>query len=349
MCFIESWKDVRDMAELVVRFILERVAEDCKKELALFPTTLPAMIEKTPTISLREAQQKIFEKKKRDVRGEKDLNPEDERELCEIIKEETGSDFVFVYGYPTKKKPFYVYPSPEDPEYNEGMDLLCRGVEWLSGGRRINDYEQLMDHVSKWNMDPEKISMFLEAFKYGVPPEGGFAFGAERITMQLLALSNIREAAMFPRDMERIDERLSRQNKSMSGDDVYDKIIGLLKANNFDFDAYEHAAVKTSEEGGENPQYPYARRSKGARDVCRRKTGYGCGPGDKKADTKKLKELYDIRDLRMATPDEVQKVTGVAIGAVPPFGHIFNTRSIWKKAFRKIRKSFLTPDFIRNP
>ena len=66
-----------------------------------------------------------------------------------------------------------------------------------------------MEHVEIWKMDPNKVKMFLEAFKYGVPPEGGFAFGAERITMQLLGLKNIREASMFPRDMNRIDERLN--------------------------------------------------------------------------------------------------------------------------------------------
>ena len=209
MSFIDSWTDVRDMADQTVRYIFAELAKKCKNELAMFNATLPAMAEKTPTLSLREAQQKIFERTKRDIRNEKDLNPEDEREICAIMKEETGSDLVFIYGYPTKKKPFYVYPNPEDPEYNEGMDLLCRGVEWLSGGRRINDYGQLQEHVKEWKMDPEKISMFLEAFKHGVPPEGGFAFGAERITMQVLGLHNIREATMFPRDMERIDERFS--------------------------------------------------------------------------------------------------------------------------------------------
>ena len=89
------------------------------------------------------------------------------------------------------------------------MDLLCRGVELLSGGRRINDYQQLLKHVDEWGMDPKKITNFLEAFKYGVPPEGGFAFGAERITMQVLGLKNIREAVMFPRDMDRIDYTFS--------------------------------------------------------------------------------------------------------------------------------------------
>lgn len=212
MAFIESWTNVRDMSEATVRYVLEQVGKKCAEELKFLDAELPTMIEKTPTMSLTEAQEKIFAVKGRDARGDKDMNPEDERDLCEIIKQETGSDFVYVYGYPTRQKPFYVYPNPEQPEFNEGMDLICRGVEWLSGGRRVNDYAQLMEHVKTWGMDPEKISMFLEAFRYGVPPEGGFAFGAERMTMQILGLKNIREACMFPRDLNRID--LSLRNES---------------------------------------------------------------------------------------------------------------------------------------
>lgn len=193
------------MAENTVRFILMAVQTNCAKELEVLKAELPTMTEKTPTLSLTEAFAKLG------VPADKDLNPEQERTLCEIIKKETGSDFVFVYGYPTKQKPFYVYPNPEHPEFNEGVDLLCRGVEWLSGGRRINDYTQLMEHVSQWKMDPKKIEMFLEAFRYGAPPEGGFALGAERMTMQILGLKNIREATMFPRDMNRIDGLLNEE------------------------------------------------------------------------------------------------------------------------------------------
>jgi nondiscriminating aspartyl-tRNA synthetase len=203
MGFIDSWRDVRDMAEHCVRFILDSVKTRCEAELKFLGAEVPAMIERTPTISLADALKKLG------APADKDLNPEQERKLCELIKAETGSDFIFVYGYPTRQKPFYVYPNPEQPEVNEGMDLLCRGVEWLSGGRRINDYKQLMEHVEKWGMDPKKIEMFLEAFRYGAPPEGGFALGAERMTMQILGLKNIREATMFPRDMHRIDNPLS--------------------------------------------------------------------------------------------------------------------------------------------
>jgi len=214
MAFIDSWTDVRDMIEATVRFMLNAIATTCTAELAFLKVELPTMVESTPTLSLVEAQEKIFQATGRDPRGDKDLSSQDEVDISRIIKEETGSDFVFVYGYPTKQKPFYVYPNPENPAYNEGIDLIGRGREWLSGGRRINDYNQLMKHVAEWGMDPKKIEMFLEAFRYGAPPEGGFAFGAERITMQILNLENIREATMFPRDMNRIDVRLSEDDTS---------------------------------------------------------------------------------------------------------------------------------------
>jgi nondiscriminating aspartyl-tRNA synthetase len=210
MGFIDSWKDVKNMADSTIKYMLNQVKEKCSQELALFNVTIPNTITDTPTISLKQAQEKIYKNSSRDVRQEKDLSPEDEAEICKIIKQETGSDLVFIYGYPTKDKPFYVYPDPKNPKVNQGIDLLCNGVEWLSGGRRINDYKQLTDHVKKWKIDKNKISMFLEAFKYGAPPEGGFAFGAERITMQILKLNNIRQACMFPRDMKRIDKRLSK-------------------------------------------------------------------------------------------------------------------------------------------
>ena len=208
MAFIDSWTDVRDMEENCVRYILEQVKIKNAEHLKVLNAELPTMIDKTPTISMVEAHNKILEVYGRDNRGDKDLSTQDEVEICQIIKQETGSDFVFVYGYPTKKKPFYVFPSEENPEFNEGFDLICRGREWSSGGRRINKFDQLEQHVKDWGMDPKKISMFLQAFKYGVPPEGGFAFGADRLVMQMLNLSNVRQATMFPRDMNRIDERL---------------------------------------------------------------------------------------------------------------------------------------------
>jgi nondiscriminating aspartyl-tRNA synthetase len=207
--FIDSWKDVLDMEEYVVRYIFSEVEKRCSKELAMFGAALPKLSDKIPLLKLREAQELIYKRTGRDVREEKDLAPEDEREICKWALEEKKSDLVFISHFVTKKKPFYVYPDPEDPTYAFSVDLIGRGVEWSSGGQRLNDYKTILEHVGQWGLKEEDIELYLQAFRYGVPPLGGFALGAERVTMHILGLKNIREASLFPRDMERVDVRLS--------------------------------------------------------------------------------------------------------------------------------------------
>lgn len=210
--FIDSWQDVQDMEEYVVRFIFTEVSTRCQRELGMFNATLPKLSDKIPVIKLRDAQEIIFRRTGRDIRQEKDLDPEGEREICKWSLEEKGSDLVFVSHFLTKKKPFYVYPDPEDPTYAYSVDLIGRGVEWSSGGQRLNDYQQILKNIKEWGVKEEDVELYLQSFRYGVPPLGGFALGAERMTMHILGLKNIREACMFPRDMERIDVSLRKNN-----------------------------------------------------------------------------------------------------------------------------------------
>ena len=207
--FIDSWLDIVEMAEYTIKFILEAVARECARELELWQADLPKIEGKIPLVKLREAQEIIFKRTGVNHCQEKDLTPDDEREICKWSVEEKGSELVFVSHYPTKARPFYTYPDPENPEFNQGVDLIGRGFEWMTGGRRIENYQTLMTHAKEWGVDPKKIELYLQAFRFGMPPEGGFAFGAERITMGILGLKNVREAVPFPRDMERIDQRLS--------------------------------------------------------------------------------------------------------------------------------------------
>lgn len=207
--FIDSWLDIVEMAEYTVKFILKSVEEKCAKELKMFGASVPKVKDKIPTLKLREAQEIIFKRTGVDHRKEKDLAPDDEREICKWALEEKGSELVFISHYPTKSRPFYTYPDPKDPEYNQGVDLIGRGLEWMTGGRRIEDYNTLLEHAKEWGVDTQKIELYLQAFRYGMPPEGGFAFGAERMTQGILGLKNIREAVAFPRDTERVDVRLS--------------------------------------------------------------------------------------------------------------------------------------------
>lgn len=207
--FIDSWTEVLDMQEYVVKFIFQEVGLRCAAELAMFEATLPAVGDKIPVLKLRDAQQIIFERTGRDCRSEKDLAPEDEREICKWSAENHHSDLVFISHFLTKKKPFYVYPDPGDPDYAFSVDLLGRGVEWSSGGQRLHDYAAILNNVRDWGLKEADIELYLQSFRFAVPPLGGFALGAERMTMHILGLHNIRQASLFPRDLERVDTRLN--------------------------------------------------------------------------------------------------------------------------------------------
>jgi nondiscriminating aspartyl-tRNA synthetase len=208
MGFLEKWTDLLDLAEKVILGMFKGLGEHCKEELSLYSANLPVFKTPFPRLKLREAQEIIFKDTGRDVRGDPDLSPEDEKDICEWAKKKHSSEMVFVTHFPTAKRPFYTHPDPEDPEFTLSFDLLGRGLEWVTGGQRIHDYEQLVANIKKWGNDPKDFELYLQAFKYGMPPHGGFAIGAERATMQILGLSNIREASLFPRDMKRVDRRL---------------------------------------------------------------------------------------------------------------------------------------------
>jgi len=208
MGFISSWEDLMDTAQEVVLGIFDGVKKDAGDKLAIFGADIPKAKTPFPRLKLSEVQEIIFKEFGRDARGEPDLSPEDEKDICAWSAKEYGSEMVFVTHFPTKKRPFYAYPDPEDPELTLSFDLLGRGLEWVTGGQRIHEYEKLVSNIKKWGNDPKDFELYLQTFKYGMPPHGGFAIGAERTTMQILGLANIREASLFPRDMKRVDRRL---------------------------------------------------------------------------------------------------------------------------------------------
>jgi len=126
-----------------------------------------------------------------------DLAPADERRLCE----ERGAEFLFVTGYPMAKRPFYTHPEPGRPEYSNSFDLLFRGLEIVTGGQRLHRYE---DYVAALDGNVEPYAGYLQAFRYGMPPHGGFALGLERWVARLTGAQNIRETTLFPRDLHRL-------------------------------------------------------------------------------------------------------------------------------------------------
>jgi nondiscriminating aspartyl-tRNA synthetase len=210
MGFIESFEDLMEVCQILIFNILKSIEKNCKKELEMFGQKISGLSEPIPRLKLREAQEIIYKRTGRDNRREPDLEPEDEKEICKFAKEKKGSEFVFITQFPVEKRPFYTLPDPENPKYTLSFDLLYRGLEIVTGGQRIHEYEKLVKNIKKFGLKPKNFEYYLQAFKYGMPPEGGFALGAERLTKQILGLKNIREASLFPRDMIRIDQRLAK-------------------------------------------------------------------------------------------------------------------------------------------
>ena len=210
MGYIEKFEELLDYLEQVGVGMIKKAAEDSEKHLKDFGVDLPKAPAKVPRLKLREIQEILAKERGIPRRYDPDLTPEDERDICAWALREHKSDFVTVTHFPTKKRAFYSMPDPKDPEFSLSYDLLFRGLEIASGSQRVNDYEQLLDIMKGRRLNPDNFEMYLQAFKYGMPPEGGFSFGLERITMKLLNLANVREASLFPRDMERVDFRFSR-------------------------------------------------------------------------------------------------------------------------------------------
>ena len=213
MGFIESWEDLLEACEMVIKNIFSDVEKNCKKELEIWGAKVPEIREKIPRLKLREAQEIIFKRTGKDKRENPDLDPEDEKEICNFVKEKFNSELVFITHFPTSKRPFYTFEDPENPEYTLSFDLLFRGLEIVTGGQRINDYKYLVKKMKRFGLDPKNFKYYLQAFKYGMPPEGGFAIGGERVTKQILGLENVREASLFPRDLQRVDLRLKKKNE----------------------------------------------------------------------------------------------------------------------------------------
>jgi len=205
-----TFEELLDSLEFVAAKTLTYVSEEVGDVFKLFGVEAPKVEGKIPRLTMREAQEIIFKRTGRDNRNEPDLIPDDEKELSKWALEEHECDLVTITHFPTSKRAFYSQPDPKDPEYSLSYDLLFRGVEILSGSKRIDDYETLKTAISKRGMNPADFKLYLQAFEYGMPEHGGFSFGLERITMKLLNLSNIRQASLFPRDMERVDERFSK-------------------------------------------------------------------------------------------------------------------------------------------
>lgn len=203
MGYISSFYEIMETETAMLQVVMAYLSENYKEELELLEVNLP-VIESIPSISFQEAKEWIQKEFKRNTADAYDFEPEEERLLCQLVKEKTGCEFVFVTHYPTAKRPFYAMEEEGERNVTKSFDLLFRGIEVTTGGQRIHDYHAQIEKMKERGMNPEAFESYLMLHKYGIAPHGGLGMGVERFTMSLLERSNVREAALFPRDMNRL-------------------------------------------------------------------------------------------------------------------------------------------------
>jgi aspartyl-tRNA synthetase len=203
--FIESHQDVMEEEQKAIRYVIERLKEKFGKEISAFygrDLIVPSL--PFPQVTMKEAKEILAKLK---VPGEKegDLSPEEERKLCEYIKEKEGHEFVFVTEYPIEVRPFYHMRLENNPKLTKSFDLLWNGLEITTGAQREHRYDVLVTQAKEKGLSLKPIRFYLNFFKYGCPPHGGFGLGPSRMLMKVFNVGNVREVTYLYRGVKRLE------------------------------------------------------------------------------------------------------------------------------------------------
>ena len=193
--FLESHHDIMDVEEKLLVSGFKKIKEELNLDIEVPNQPFPRMTLAEVKIKLKAAG--ITSEK------EGDLSPEEEREICRLIKEEFGHDFIFVTDYPAETRAFYHMRYP-DTDITKSFDLLYRGVEITTGAQREHRIDILEKQALQKGMSLEELKDYLNFFRYGCPPHGGVGIGPARLIMKILGLSSVKEACFLPRDVRRL-------------------------------------------------------------------------------------------------------------------------------------------------
>jgi nondiscriminating aspartyl-tRNA synthetase len=202
--FIENHHTVMEILRQVLEGMVKSVSSEAADVVPLLEISIPMVPSSIPVLHFQEAMNLIFSETREDGRDESDLAPTHERWLGEWAQRTHGSEFLFIVGYPMVKRPFYTHPDPQQPAFSNSFDLLFRGVEVVTGGQRLHHYGDYLAALRARGLDPAPFTSYLEVFRYGMPPHGGFAIGLERWVAQLAGVPNVRLTTLFPRDRNRL-------------------------------------------------------------------------------------------------------------------------------------------------
>jgi nondiscriminating aspartyl-tRNA synthetase len=202
-----TFDDLLTFTSGLVNHIATEVWRSYADELKKWNVQQPILTENFPRLTMLEVHQLYSKANNVDTTPEDDLRPDEERWICDYAKKELGSEAVFVTDWPASSMKFYHRKNAKNPEMADRSDLLFRGVEIATVPMRENRYDVLVEQLKTIaHGDPNHpgFKHYLNAFKYGLPPHGGFGMGLERLTEKLVGLNNVKEATLFPRDINRL-------------------------------------------------------------------------------------------------------------------------------------------------
>ena len=202
-----TFAELLDLLSNLLNAVVDDVWKNNAPELKLWDAKKPSLPAKILIMTMAEIHEKYSKDTGEDSVGEKDLRPDEERWICEYTAKNLKSEAVFVTQWPASEAKFYHKLYDDKPELAERFDLLFRGVEIATGSMREHRYDVLVKQLKeKTGGSPEDpgFKYFLQAFRYGMPPHGGFGLGLERLTEKIIGLANVKEATLFPRDINRL-------------------------------------------------------------------------------------------------------------------------------------------------
>jgi len=202
--FINSHYDIMDEEERMIAYGLQKIKAVYGEEIQkMFDREVIVPAVPFPRISINDAK-KILGERGIVSEREGDLSPEEERGLSAYIKEKYGHEFVFVTEYPVSVRPFYHMHDEKDPTLTKSFDLLWNGLEITTGAQREHRYDVLVSQAKKKGMNVKKLQFYLDFFKYGCPPHGGYGMGPNRMIMKLFNIDNVRDAMFIYRGVKRL-------------------------------------------------------------------------------------------------------------------------------------------------
>ncbi|MBU2589429.1 MAG: aspartate--tRNA(Asn) ligase [Nanoarchaeota archaeon] len=204
--FIESHEDVMQVEEKWITHVISRIKEEYGEEIKkVFDADVVVPKLPFPRVTMAEAVKMLKEEKNYTPSEEGDLDAEGEKLLCELIKEKHGHEFVFVTEYPWSVRPFYHMKKEGTKDLTKSYDLLWKGLEITTGAQREHRLDILKEQAVEKGLDLDLIKDYLNFFKFGCPPHGGFGFSPTRMLLLLLNLKNVREVTFLPRDTGRLN------------------------------------------------------------------------------------------------------------------------------------------------